>query len=136
LHAAVVESGVEISYKSLPRVLGNRSQLVQLFQNLVGNSIKFRSKVQPRISIHSERHESEWNFSIRDNGIGFDLKFADAIFVPFKRLHTKDEYPGTGIGLATCKKIIERHGGQIWAEATVGGGSVFHFSLKAAPTDS
>ena len=144
LKTAIEESGAIITYDPLPTVLANQIQLVQLFQNLIGNAIKFRQKDQPpRVQISAGRRDSsaplrteagrtEWLFTVRDNGIGFDPQYADRIFVVFQRLHTRDEYPGTGVGLAICKKIIESHGGKMWAESQPGKGSAFYFTLPAA----
>ncbi len=129
LRSAVEETGAELTYDLLPTVMGDASQLKSLFQNLIGNAIKFRSKEKPRIHISAERKGSEWVFSVKDNGIGFDSEFAGRIFVVFQRLHLRSEYTGTGIGLAICKKIVERHGGRIWAESKPGKGSTFYFTL-------
>jgi PAS domain S-box-containing protein len=104
-------------------------QLGQLLQNLVGNAVKFRGEAPPRVHVSAERGEGEWTFSVADNGIGIDPEYAERIFVIFQRLHTRGEYPGTGIGLAICKKIVERHGGRIWFEPAPGGGTVFRFTL-------
>ena len=129
LQIALKESGAVITRDDLPTVMADSSQLIRLFQNLISNAIKFRGKEAPRIHISAKEKEDEWIFSFKDNGIGIDPKFSDQIFVMFQRLHTKKEYPGTGIGLATCKKIIERHGGRIWVESEPGKGSTFFFSI-------
>jgi chemotaxis family two-component system sensor kinase Cph1 len=129
LRSAVEETGAELTYDLLPTVTADASQLKRLFQNLIGNAIKFRGKEKPRIHISAEQKGKEWVFSFKDNGIGFDSQFADRIFVVFQRLHTRREYPGTGIGLAICKKIVEQHGGRIWVESEPRKGSTFYFTL-------
>ena len=101
----------------------------QLFQNLIGNAIKFCAEKSPQIQVGAERQGDEWVFSVRDNGIGIDMEFAERVFTLFQRLHTRTEYPGTGMGLSICKKIVERHGGRIWVEAEPGKGSTFSFTL-------
>ena len=108
----------------------------QVFQNLIGNAIKFRGQEPPWVHISAMRKDAAWQFAIRDNGIGIDPQYADRIFVVFQRLHTKDEYPGTGIGLAICKKIIERHGGRIWVESQLGKGATFYFTLPAVTREA
>ncbi len=113
----------------LPTVMADSTQLMQLFQNLIGNGIKFRGEATPEIYIEAKRLEDEWLFSIRDNGIGIDPQFSERIFVIFQRLHTRDEYPGTGMGLAICKKIVECHRGKIWVESELGKGSTFYFTI-------
>jgi PAS domain S-box-containing protein len=132
------EAQAQITSDQLPHVEGDTTQLMQLFQNLIGNAIKFRSlertpeiyiTVAARRAQQSERPRFEWLFAVRDNGIGIEEKYFDRIFVIFQRLHTREQYPGTGIGLAVCKKIVERHGGRIWVESTVGKGSTFYFTL-------
>ncbi len=129
LHASIVEATAEISCGELPTVRADSSQLTQLFQNLLGNAVKFRGEAPPKIEVGAARDGGFWRFSVRDNGIGIDPKFYSAVFEPFRSLHTKKQYPGTGIGLATCKKIVERHGGRIWVESQLGEGATFHFTL-------
>ncbi len=136
LQIAIRESGAEVTHDPLPTVMGDVTQLIQLFQNLVGNAIKFHGQDPPRVHIGVERiveptGEDCWKFSVRDNGIGIEPQFFDRIFAIFQRLHSRDEYPGTGIGLAVCKKIIERHGGRIWVESTQGQGTTFFFTIPA-----
>ena len=129
LAPAVQESGAAITCSNLPMVLADRSQMVQLFQNLIGNAIKFRGAKPPVISVRAERQDQNWRFSVTDNGIGIDPEYGENIFVIFQRLHARAEYPGNGIGLAICKKIVERYGGKIWVESQPGAGSTFHFVM-------
>ena len=129
LQAAIKETGATVTHGDLPSVFGDASQLTMLFQNLISNAIKFHGRETPRIHISAEQKNGEWVFSVKDNGIGIDPKFSEEIFKSFRRLHGKEEYPGTGIGLATCKKIAERHGGRIWVESEAGKGSTFFFTL-------
>jgi len=130
LDAAVAESGASILYQNLPTLVADPMQLTQLFQNLFSNAIKFRRQgVPPQIEVSATRVERAWRLSVRDNGIGIDREYFDRIFVIFQRLHGREDYPGTGIGLAVCKKIVERHGGRIWVESEPGKGSTFHFTI-------
>lgn len=132
LQGSIVESGAEVTHDPLPQVTGDGVQLGQLLQNLIGNAIKFRNEaVAPRIHISAERDGAQWRFSVQDNGIGIDPAYRDRIFVTFQRLHGREQYPGTGIGLAVCKKVVERHGGRIWMESQPGKGSAFCFTLRA-----
>ncbi|OGI02303.1 MAG: hypothetical protein A2X42_07015 [Candidatus Margulisbacteria bacterium GWF2_38_17] len=131
LQLKIDETKAVVTSDPLPLVVGDEFQLGQLFQNLIGNAIKFHGIEPPRVHISAERKGTEWLFSVKDNGIGLDQKYSERIFVVFQRLHFRDEYQGTGIGLAVCKKIVERHGGRIWVESTPGKGSVFYFTLKA-----
>ncbi|NJL49845.1 MAG: response regulator, partial [Leptolyngbyaceae cyanobacterium SM2_5_2] len=134
LKVALTETVAELSYGELPIVTGNDVQLLQLFQNLISNSIKFtRPGVPPQITITAQcKAPTQWLFAIHDNGIGIASDHLGQIFNAFHRLHNSKLYPGSGIGLTTCQKIIERHGGQIWAESELGQGSTFYFTLKAA----
>jgi len=130
LEVAIEESHAVVTHDQLPTVLGDESQLIQLFQNLVGNAIKFKSDDAPTIHVGVEETKDDWVFSVRDNGIGIDMKYAERIFTVFQRLHSREEYAGTGIGLAVVKKIVERHGGRIWVESTPAKGSTFYFTLR------
>ena len=129
LTIAIEQSGAAITVSRLPTVSGDETQLVQLFQNLMDNAIKFRSKQPPKVSVSCHDAGNKWQFEVRDNGIGIDPKQGDRIFRLFQRLHTQEEYSGTGIGLAVCKKIVERHGGSIRVESEPGKGSAFIFTL-------
>lgn len=129
LKAAIEESGATVTHDALPTVIGDSSQLVQLLQNLISNAVKFRGQEPPRIHIAAEPKENEWLFSVRDNGIGIDPEYHDRIFIIFQRLHGREDYPGTGIGLTICKKIVERHGGRIWVESEPGQGATFYFTI-------
>jgi light-regulated signal transduction histidine kinase (bacteriophytochrome) len=129
LELCIKESKAVITHDSLPIVSADRTQLLQVFQNLISNGIKYRSQRTPRIHLSAEQRDHEWLLSVRDNGIGIAPQYADRIFRIFQRLHTRSEYSGTGIGLAVCKKIVERHGGRIWVESELEEGSTFYFTL-------
>lgn len=129
LRAAIDESGARISTGTLPVVNADATQMEQLLQNLIGNAIKFRKGPAPRVHIDARREDAAWRITVQDDGIGIDARYAERIFVIFQRLHTAAEYPGTGIGLAICKKIVERHGGQIGVQSTPGEGTSFSFTL-------
>jgi PAS domain S-box-containing protein len=131
LQSAINDAGASVTWDELPTIRGDASQLVQLFQNLIGNAIKFRSQELPHVHISAslEEKENRWLFAVRDNGIGIDPKYHERIFEIFKRLHTSDRYPGTGIGLAVCRKVVQRHGGRIWVESEPGKGGTFYFTI-------
>ncbi|MEZ4595124.1 MAG: ATP-binding protein, partial [Chloroflexota bacterium] len=129
LEMQVKESQITITHDPLPTVLADKTQMLQLLQNLISNAIKFRNSSNPKIHLSAEKENARWLIKVADNGIGIDPKFSQQIFTIFQRLHTRDEYPGTGIGLAMCKKIIQKHGGEIWVESALGAGSTFYVSL-------
>ena len=134
LQIAIAEKKAVITCDAMPTVMADEFQLVQLFQNLIANSIKFCRQDIPLIHIAACRQESEWVFSVRDNGIGIDPEYADRIFIIFQRLHGRRQYSGTGIGLAMCKRIVERHGGRIWVESQEGKGATFYFTIPIIST--
>ena len=125
-------SEAEITRDDLPTVMADGTQMVQLFQNLISNGIKFHGEDPPIVHMSVERNEKEWLFAVRDNGIGIGQEHGERIFAMFQRLHTQEEYPGTGMGSAICKKIVERHGGKIWVKSQLGAGSTFFFTIDAA----
>lgn len=129
LQGAIQESTAKISRGDLPVIVADKTQIIQLFQNLIGNAIKFHGTEPPQIQITAEREEGSWRFSVQDNGIGIPAKHLDEVFGIFRRLHTRAEYPGNGIGLAICKKIVEQHGGTIWVESQPKKGSDFRFTI-------
>jgi PAS domain S-box-containing protein len=130
LDSSIHDSGAQVTWDTLPVIMGDRSQLVQLVQNLIGNGLNYRGDQPPRIHVSAERRGAEWMFSVRDNGIGIDPKYHEQIFEIFKRLHDQKEYPGTGIGLAVCRRVVNRHGGKIWVESEPGHGSTFCFTIS------
>ncbi len=142
LRLAIEDAGASVTYGELPTVMADRGQLYQLLQNLIANALKFRADAPPHIHVSAAWHAGgdnaggpgadenpNWVFAVADNGIGIDPQYADRIFVIFQRLHSRAQYSGTGIGLAICKKIVERHGGRIWVESTLGHGATFYFRL-------
>ena len=134
LRGAIEESGAQVTHDSLPIVLADEMQLIQLFQNLVGNAIKYQSSSVPQVHISAVKDGGgKWMFSVKDNGLGIDSQYFDRIFGMFQRLHARDEFAGTGIGLAICKKIVERHGGSISVESEPGHGSIFRFDMAECP---
>jgi two-component system, chemotaxis family, sensor kinase Cph1 len=138
LSAAIKDSGAQVTHDALPSITTNHAQLVQIFQNLLGNAIKYRSATAPRIHVSAVTNKSnEWQFAVRDNGIGIAPQYFETIFFLFQRLHTREEFEGTGIGLAICKKIVDRLGGRIWVESRPGEGSTFYFILpRGSSADS
>jgi signal transduction histidine kinase len=135
LRSGIEDTGAIVTHDHLPAVAIDPTQLVQLFQNLIGNAIKFRGKESPVIRISAESQGATWLFAVADNGIGVSPQYKDKIFVIFQRLHTREEYSGNGVGLAICKKIVEQRGGRIWVESEVGSGATFHFTLPASQPD-
>jgi light-regulated signal transduction histidine kinase (bacteriophytochrome) len=129
LRQAIEESGATVTAGPMPAVRGDATQLLQLFQNLIGNGIKYRNERAPEIHIAAKADGNDWVFSVQDNGIGIEAQYFERIFEMFQRLHTRKEYPGTGMGLALCRKIVERHGGSIRVESQPGDGSTFWFTI-------
>ncbi len=120
-----------VIYEEMPSIVADEPQMTQLFQNLIGNALKFHGEEAPKVEISAARKGNDWIFSVKDNGIGIDPQYKDRIFEIFQRLHTREEYSGTGIGLTIAKKIVERHGGRIWVDGEPGKGTTFSFSISA-----
>jgi PAS domain S-box-containing protein len=135
LQLAVEDSGAVITHDPLPQIIAHPTQMTQLLQNLLSNAIKFRGERTPQIHIGAKRERGNWHITVKDNGIGIEPEYLERIFVIFQRLHARTEYPGTGIGLAICKKIVEKHGGQIYAESTPGEGATFHLMFPMDRTN-
>jgi PAS domain S-box-containing protein len=135
LDLRIKDNHATVTHDALPTVMADDRQFLQLFQNLIGNALKFRGEDPPQVHIGFTRQDEEYLFSVRDNGIGIDPQFVDRIFLVFQRLHGRGEYPGTGIGLAICKKIVERHGGRIWVESEPDAGSTFYFTVPVHRED-
>jgi light-regulated signal transduction histidine kinase (bacteriophytochrome) len=135
LFKAIEESGAQVSSSPLPTVPGDEVQLVQLFQNLLANALKFRGEAPPVIRVSAQEDDGAWRFAVRDNGIGIASAHQERIFLIFQRLHRRSEYPGTGIGLAIAKKIVERHGGRLWVESEEGRGTTFFFTIPKERKD-
>jgi PAS domain S-box-containing protein len=130
LHMAVEQSGAAVTYDPLPMIRGDKPQLAQLFQNLIGNALKYRDPTRPvQVHVSARREDEHWLFGVADNGIGFEQQYEDKLFLIFQRLHSRSKYPGTGIGLAICKRIVERHGGRIWARGEPDKGATFFFTI-------
>jgi light-regulated signal transduction histidine kinase (bacteriophytochrome) len=135
LRSAIDESEAVVTYGPLPVVIADPDQLVDVFQNLIGNAIKYQGDRKPRVHVSASNDGRNHIFSVKDNGIGIGADFHDRIFDMFQRLHLQDVYSGTGIGLTLCKRIVERHGGQIWVKSTPGEGSEFFFSIPSEGQD-
>ncbi|MGE5493210.1 MAG: PAS domain S-box protein [Actinomycetota bacterium] len=136
LDAPIRETGARVGRDSLPTVLGDRTQLAQVLQNLIDNALKYHGEVRPEIHVSAHRQDEGWEFRVRDNGIGIAEKHLENIFDIFRRLHSQQEYPGTGIGLAICRRVVHRHGGRIWVDSLPGKGSTFHFTLPDHPEEA
>ena len=129
LAKSIEESGADVTRDKLPAVAGDRSQLLQVMQNLIGNGIKFHDDTPTQVHVSAQRQGDNWIFAVRDNGLGIPADKVESIFEIFQRLHTQQQYPGTGIGLAICRRIVERHRGQMWVDSELGKGSTFYFTL-------
>jgi len=129
MNPLIEQENASITYDTLPVLKYSENNFIQLLQNLISNSIKFRREEPPQVHISAQKQKAEWVFAVRDNGIGIDDKYQEKIFLIFQRLHPREKYQGTGIGLAICKKIVEMHGGRIWVESALGKGSTFYFTI-------
>jgi light-regulated signal transduction histidine kinase (bacteriophytochrome) len=136
LDAPIKETAARITCDDLPIVMGDHSQLIQLMQNLIGNALKYRGDKAPEVHVSAERKGNDWVFSVRDNGIGILPKYRERIFEVFQRLHSQRKYPGTGIGLAICRRVVNLHGGTIWVESEPGRGSIFYFTIPEKEADA
>jgi len=137
LHEAIKDSGAEVTHDPLPTVQADEIQLVQVFQNLIGNAIKYQSGGVPRVHVSAARNgKTDWTFKVKDNGLGIDPQYFERIFGMFQRLHKRDEFSGTGVGLAICKKIVERHGGSLSVASSLGNGSTFSFNMAGSESRS
>jgi signal transduction histidine kinase len=128
LRSQIEKEGAAVTTTELPKLIANPGHLIQIFQNLIGNGLKYRGEDPPRIAVSATKGDEEWIFSVTDNGIGIAPDYHEKIFIPFKRLHGQ-QYPGSGVGLAICRRIVERHGGRIWVESEPGRGATFYFSV-------
>jgi chemotaxis family two-component system sensor kinase Cph1 len=135
LHAAIDQSAAAIHVEDLPTVRANAGQWTQVFQNLIGNAIKFRSQRPLEIRVGAKRDGQFWLVWVQDNGIGMSSEYRERIFEVFQRLHSRKQYPGTGIGLAICKKVVERHGGRIWVESEPGQGAAFYLTIPVGKNE-
>ena len=136
LAPSIQDARGQVTCGDLPEVIGDRSQLVQLMDNLIGNGLKYHGDKVPHVHVSAEQIENKWTFSVRDNGIGIAPEHYERIFEIFQRLHDKRDYPGTGIGLAVCRRIVGRHGGTIWVESTPAHGSAFHFTIPVGTDET
>jgi PAS domain S-box-containing protein len=136
LESSIQDSRGQVTHGELPTVMGDRSQLLQLMQNLIGNALKYHGEKPPHVHVSGERNGEEWTCTVQDNGIGIEPRYYERIFEIFKRLHDQKEYPGTGIGLAVCRRVVSRHGGRIWVESEPGQGSAFHFTIPEGHTNN
>jgi light-regulated signal transduction histidine kinase (bacteriophytochrome) len=136
LESPIADAGALVSCDELPTVVGDRGQLVQLLQNLIGNALTYHGDQPPHVHVLAQRDDDGWVFGVRDNGIGIDTKYHDRIFEIFQRLHDQQKYPGTGIGLAVCRRVAHRHGGKIWVESEPNKGSTFYFSIPQRTVDA